>query len=77
MNVSEVEQDVASKDDQSSQLRRIIELIEDPTVGAVDALRLVMLFALRYETNRGSRVSEHFRPCDTTLLSAVAFCGTD
>ena len=56
MNVSEVEQDIATHDEQSSQFRNICTLIDDPTVGAVDALRLVMLFALRYETNRGTKV---------------------
>lgn len=52
MTVSEVEQEVACKDDMSAQYRAICGLIENPAVGAVDALRVVMLFALRYESNR-------------------------
>jgi vacuolar protein sorting-associated protein 45 len=56
MAVSELEQDLACHDSQSDQFRNICALIEDPAVDSVDALRLVMLFALRYETNRGTKV---------------------
>ncbi len=56
MNVSELEQDLACRDSQSDQFRNICTQIEDPDVDSVDALRLVMLFALRYETNKGTKV---------------------
>lgn len=56
MAVSELEQDLACHDSQSDQFRNICALIEDPSIDSVDALRLVMLFALRYETNRGTKV---------------------
>jgi hypothetical protein len=56
MAVSEVEQDVACHDNHSEQFRQICALIDNPSVGSVDALRLVMLFALRYETNKPDKV---------------------
>ena len=84
MNVSELEQDLACRDSQSDQFRGICAQIEDPAVDSVDALRLVMLFALRYETNRGTKIDElkerlrtykRLSPRDLLLIDAVLAYG--
>ncbi len=72
MEVSELEQDMATTDDQSAQQRSIIERIADPAVTKFDALRLVLLFALRYET--GGKASVRARAAALPARPPAAVC---
>jgi vacuolar protein sorting-associated protein 45 len=48
-DVSESEQTLACHDDHSDALDRVLRLLEDPRLNDDDRLRLVLLYALRYE----------------------------
>ena len=50
MDVSHLEQELACTDDHSTQLKNLQAMMEDRSLATVDALRLAMLYALRYET---------------------------
>lgn len=56
--VSELEQDIACRDAQSEHFGQLCAMIDDPSIGKIDVLRCVMLFALRYETDRGGRLED-------------------
>lgn len=58
MDVSELEQDLACKDDHSNHYRRLMAFIQNPRIGSEDKLRLTMLYALRYQTNTSSKITE-------------------
>ncbi|KAH8418540.1 hypothetical protein KR009_012162 [Drosophila setifemur] len=60
--VSELEQEIASKAEHSAQLVRIKKLIADERVSVEDALKLVALYALRYERHAN---------CDTSSLLQI------
>lgn len=47
--ISELEQEIACRSDHSAQLQRVTKLIADENVSLNNALRLVLLYALRYE----------------------------
>ncbi|XP_026881948.1 vacuolar protein sorting-associated protein 45 [Electrophorus electricus] len=49
MEVSEVEQELACQNDHSSAQQNVRRLLQNPRVAELDAVRLVMLYALRYE----------------------------
>lgn len=49
LEVSELEQEIACRADHSAQLQRVKKLVTDTKVEPRDALRLVMLYSLRYE----------------------------
>jgi len=51
MDISRIEQDVASKESKSEHFKAISELIKDKTVDSYDKVRLVLLFAIRYESD--------------------------
>ncbi|KAK6178811.1 hypothetical protein SNE40_011311 [Patella caerulea] len=51
LNVSETEQEIACQSDHSNQLQQIKVLMENDKVRPMDLLRLVMLYALRYEAH--------------------------
>lgn len=53
-----LEQDLAEQDALSRHFEEVTALIADPAVRAFDALRLVMIFALRYEVDGSRQVSE-------------------
>ncbi|KAA0155809.1 hypothetical protein FNF27_03300 [Cafeteria roenbergensis] len=53
-----LEQDLAEQDALSRHFEEVSALIADPAVRAFDALRLVMIFALRYEVDGSRQVSE-------------------
>ena len=57
MDQSQLEQELACDDDHTSQLRTLKTLLEDPNLAGIDALRLVMLYSLRYE-DRSSNQTE-------------------
>ncbi|MEE6491343.1 hypothetical protein FKM82_016184 [Ascaphus truei] len=49
MEVSEVEQELACQNDHSSALQNVKRLLQDQRLPELDAVRLVMLYALHYE----------------------------
>uniref|UniRef100_W5LMR1 Vacuolar protein sorting-associated protein 45 n=1 Tax=Astyanax mexicanus TaxID=7994 RepID=W5LMR1_ASTMX len=54
MEVSEVEQELACQNDHSSAQQNVRRLLQNPRVAELDAVRLVMLYALRYERHSSS-----------------------
>ncbi|XP_045216562.1 vacuolar protein sorting-associated protein 45-like [Mercenaria mercenaria] len=57
LEVSETEQELVCKGDHSASLQKIKTLLHDNKVTQIDKLRLVMLYALRYETHSNNDVS--------------------
>uniref|UniRef100_A0A6B2ELS1 Vacuolar protein sorting-associated protein 45 n=1 Tax=Phlebotomus kandelakii TaxID=1109342 RepID=A0A6B2ELS1_9DIPT len=49
LEVSELEQEIACRADHSAQLQRVRRLVGDEKVTLKDALKLILLYALRYE----------------------------
>ena len=49
MDVSQLEQDMACTNDHAGHLQQLTEKIQDPDVEDADAIRLALLYALRYE----------------------------
>jgi vacuolar protein sorting-associated protein 45 len=49
MTVSEIEQDIAIKKSKADHTKEIAEILEDPEVDTFEQIRLVTLYALRYE----------------------------
>jgi hypothetical protein len=58
MDLSVLEQDMACTNDHSSQLEELRAKLRDGNVSNVDAVRLVMLYALRYETLSGNQIRQ-------------------
>jgi len=56
LEISEVEQELVSDGDHSTMLKKVTELIDNEATGLDEATRLVMLFALRFETQANSGV---------------------
>uniref|UniRef100_A0A3Q3N957 Vacuolar protein sorting-associated protein 45 n=1 Tax=Mastacembelus armatus TaxID=205130 RepID=A0A3Q3N957_9TELE len=54
MEVSEVEQELACQNDHSSAQQSVRRLLQNPRLSELDAVRLVMLYALRYERHSSS-----------------------
>jgi vacuolar protein sorting-associated protein 45 len=48
MDVSQLEQDMACTNDHAGHLHQLTEKIQDPDVEDADAIRLALLYALRY-----------------------------
>lgn len=59
LEVSELEQEIACNSDHSAQLQRVKKLVGDERISQRNALRLVLLYALRYERHAN---------CDTVGL---------
>jgi vacuolar protein sorting-associated protein 45 len=58
MEISELEQNVACSDNPNDQFRDITTLLASGPIDPFDALRLLMLYAIRYERSRPDKVSE-------------------
>ncbi|XP_025832833.1 vacuolar protein sorting-associated protein 45 [Agrilus planipennis] len=56
LQVSEIEQEIASQNDHSSQLQSIRKLVNEKNVRDSDATKLVMLYALKYRNHAGNEV---------------------
>lgn len=56
--ISETEQSIACSDNPGEHYRRVCQLIDNPKVSQYDALRVVILFALRYETSASGKIDE-------------------
>jgi vacuolar protein sorting-associated protein 45 len=65
LNVSEIEQDIACNENRSEQYRQVTEVLAGSQYDNLDKLKLVILYALRYEGD--DRIS--------TLQSALRECG--
>lgn len=50
--VSEVEQDIAIKSAKSDHTKNVEEILEDPDVDTLEKVRLVIIYALRYEGDK-------------------------
>ena len=61
MDVSELEQDLACKNDQSPQLQRLFAMIDDKAIHPHDKVKLSLLYQLRYETSKDVRATSHNR----------------
>mgnify|MGYP001161035998 CR=1 FL=1 len=73
MDVSHLEQELACTDDHSSQLKNLLAMMDDRSLATVDALRLAMLYALRYETKSNNQINQikerlRDRNCDQVNL---------
>ena len=68
MAMSEAEQNIAASDAPNDHFRAVSELVRTPGVDPVDALRLFMIFALRYEKSKPDRVAELRRLLTETPL---------
>ncbi|XP_030042825.1 vacuolar protein sorting-associated protein 45 isoform X2 [Microcaecilia unicolor] len=83
MEVSEVEQELACQNDHSTAYQNVKRLVQNPKVSELDAVRLVLLYALHYERHssnnlpgllmdlRNRGISEKYRK----LVSAVVEYG--
>ncbi|UYV72688.1 VPS45 [Cordylochernes scorpioides] len=57
LEVSETEQELACQSDHSDSLKKVRKLLSDPNIRDLDALRLVMLYCLRYEKHSSNDMS--------------------
>lgn len=58
MDMSQLEQEIACVDDHAAQLAELTAKVQEPGTSKVDAVRLVILYALRYETYSGNRIAQ-------------------
>lgn len=49
LELSELEQDMACRADHSAQLQKVQKLVSEDRIGIEDALRLILIYAMRYE----------------------------
>lgn len=49
LELSELEQDIACRADHSAQLQKVKKLVSDERINVDDALRLILIYAMRYE----------------------------
>jgi len=57
LEVSALEQELANRHDHSAHIKALKEIIGNPNVEKMDLIRLVILYALRYETNTSNEVA--------------------
>ena len=57
LEISECEQDIACQNDHSSALQRVRSLLKHPKTSDIDALRLVALYSLRYNSHSNNATS--------------------
>ena len=58
MELSQVEQELAVTQDHATAVEQIANLLHNPRVSSGDALRLVLLYNLRYENNASNNMGE-------------------
>lgn len=69
LEISELEQEISCRADHSAQLQRVKKLVADDRISTKNALRLILLYALRYERHAN---------CDTVgLLNVLKQRGGD
>eukprot|EP00736_Rhodelphis_marinus_P001660 Rmarinus@m.15099 len=69
LEVSELEQELASVQDRMNHLHRVQSLIADPAFRSSDKLRLVLLFLLRYEKEAQAHLRALMDPIERTGLA--------
>jgi len=88
MRVSELEQDLACSQDHAKAIREIFPILEDPRILFDDKLRLVCLYALRYEREnnqlgqlkavlRGKAVSNVEVTACSIVDELLSYCGAN
>mmetsp|Transcript_15805 Transcript_15805/g.40727 ORF Transcript_15805/g.40727 Transcript_15805/m.40727 type:complete len:628 (-) Transcript_15805:297-2180(-) len=70
MEVSQVEQELACTEDHSSAVSEVEALLRKPTIATANKLRLVLLYALRYEREPSNRISKFVELLGTSGASA-------
>lgn len=69
LEISELEQEISCRADHSAQLQRVKKLVADERISLKNALRLIILYSLRYERHAN---------CDTvSLLNTLKQRGGD
>lgn len=69
LEISELEQEISCRADHSAQLQRVKKLVADDRISLKNALRLILLYSLRYERHAN---------CDTIgLLNVLKQRGGD
>uniref|UniRef100_A0A7S4LBG7 Uncharacterized protein n=1 Tax=Eutreptiella gymnastica TaxID=73025 RepID=A0A7S4LBG7_9EUGL len=58
LNVSVLEQEMACYDEHSKHYEKLVVLLQNPKTKGMDCLRLVLLYALRYEGNKANALPE-------------------
>ncbi|XP_039267692.2 vacuolar protein sorting-associated protein 45-like [Styela clava] len=79
LEISECEQDLVSRSEHSSALQIVRKLIRDPKTSDLDALRLVALYSLRYETHANNATtslidqlsSSHYDQKNSKVINAL------
>ncbi|ODN73547.1 hypothetical protein L202_08045 [Cryptococcus amylolentus CBS 6039] len=87
LEVSEVEQSLASQDSHAADLKSVQELISSPKIPPANKLRLAILYALRYQKSPSAQIPQitsllttagHLPPAQARLVYAfLNFCGAD
>uniref|UniRef100_A0A4W4FZB1 Vacuolar protein sorting-associated protein 45 n=1 Tax=Electrophorus electricus TaxID=8005 RepID=A0A4W4FZB1_ELEEL len=71
MEVSEVEQELACQNDHSSAQQNVRRLLQNPRVAELDAVRLVMLYALRYERHSSNILPSLLEELQSSFLFCI------
>lgn len=58
MDVSEIEQSIACQNDHSAAVKLVSDAIRNPGFSDENKVKIVLLYALRYETHSGSKLTE-------------------
>jgi len=86
MEVSALEQELACRDDHDSAKTKIFQILRNHKIPPLNKLRLVMLYALRYEKNPArdtSRMADMLGGCGCTeeqvglISSLLKYCGSE
>lgn len=64
LEVSELEQEIACRADHSAQLQRVKKLVADENIAIHDALRLILLYSLRYVSFSSNKLGWSYIICD-------------
>jgi len=56
LDTSELEQDLANQSNHSEHVKKVRAYLDDPRFSKTDKLRIVLMYALRYETNTSNEV---------------------
>lgn len=56
--VSELEQELACNNDHSTAVKDLTQVLSHPKIGGYDKLKLILLYALRYETNSSNQLGK-------------------
>ncbi|KAL6067570.1 vacuolar protein sorting-associated protein 45 [Balamuthia mandrillaris] len=69
LDVSELEQELACHQDHAAAVKKLSSMLENPKITKEDCLKLVMLYALRYEENSSNKI--------TQFIEKLFDCGLD